>query len=490
MIRIETMKNILILFFVVLLTIRSQDRLEEIYNDGMEEDYLRHAQWSLYAAYASTGEELINISSEESLAPASGLKLLISAAALEILGDNFRFITKVYTDGEVDNEGKLMGNLYFTGSGDPTLGSTLVEGSRGLDELYADIAEKFNMLGIKSIEGDIAADDFYFDRDPIPGNWYWIDIGNYYGAQASALTIHDNLYYLYFQPGKNVGDPTKVLRTEPVIDGLRFENLITTGKRGSGDNGYIYAAPNQYNAVLRGTIPAGSKEFSIKGSIPDPPLFAVKFLKKTLNENNIEVRGSAVKSTRPPDYSEMTLLYTIESPPLKDIIYILNKRSNNLYTEQLLRTIARAKGKEGGLYEGIEVLEDFLDSLNIDRSAMQLYDGCGLSRSNMISSRILAELLMKMKSSKYFDTYYNSLAVAGDPKDIGFFSYYGSGTKVAKNARIKSGLIDRVRSHSGYINDSNGEMIAFSFIANNFKGRSSRIDKLHLKLLIALAELD
>ncbi len=453
-----------------------------------QKDFLKNAQWSLTALYVDNGEKLIDKNSEFSLAPASGLKLLTSAAALEILGSNFKFTTTLYYDGVIKN-GTLNGNIYIVGGGDPTLGSSLVAGSKDIDALMKEWYTALSSAGIKNITGNIAADDFLFDRNPIPDNWYWIDIGNYYGAQASALTIHENLYYLTFKPAEVVGKPAQVIRVEPPVKNLTFTNFMRTGKKGSGDNGYIYAAPNQYNAVLRGTIPAGVDEFTIKGAIPDPPLFAAQYFKDYLTSHGIEINGKAVKVDVKSEYKIDNKLASTISPELKNIVYIINKRSNNLLTEQLLRMIAVAKDKKGGVYEGIEVLGNFLSEKGISTDGLQLFDGCGLSRSNMITTRIMTDLLIYMTKSEVFNDYHNSLGVAGDPADPGFFSNWGKNTEIAFNARIKSGSIDRVRSHSGYVKDQNGRLIAFSFIANNFTGSARQVDKIHENILIELARL-
>ncbi len=101
---------------------------------------------------------------------------------------------------------------------------------------------------------------------------------------------------------------------------------------------------------------------------------------------------------------------------------------------------------------------------------------------------MMVELLELMKGRKSFEYYYSSLAIAGDKDDIGFFSNFGRGTVIEKNARIKSGLIKKVRSHSGYLQNRKGEWIAFSMIANNFNGNHKKIDTIHKKVLIMLAQ--
>lgn len=487
---IEQVKSVIIIALIFFLSshLIAQDAvLLEVVEKYKSQDILDHAQWSVYAAYTETGEVIIDYESEQSLAPASGLKVFTSSAALYYLGGDYQYQTRMYYDGDITGDGILNGDLYIVGGGDPTLASGLIDGLPTLDELMKEWITAIKGSGIKKITGSIIADDTFFDNSPIPDNWFWVDMGNYYGAGINGLTIHDNLYHLYFKPGNKVGDKAEVIKTIPEIDGLTFTNYMKTGEKGSGDNGYIYAAPKQFNAVLRGTIPAGVSQFSIKGSIPDPALFAAQYLKKKLHDANISVTGVAKRIEAERAYSDATFITVTKSPPLRDIVFIVNKRSNNLYTETLLRTIAKEEEGIGSNEKGTELVEKFLALHKINTDGLHLYDGCGLSRSNCITAKLMVQLLSMNTTMFYFDDFYNSLAVAGLKTDRGFFKNFGTGTVIENNARIKSGLIDRVRSHSGYVTDQSGRRIAFSMIANNHAGNFRKIDSIHKELMILLA---
>lgn len=486
--RITVVPLILFLFFF---NARAQTTsgLNDLVDSFASSEILQNAGWGVYAKYVDSGEEIITHNENLSLAPASGLKLFTTSAALYYLGSEHTFFTRLYYDGQLLDDGTLNGNIYIVGGGDPTLGSDQVKGSLALDKLIEQWITAVKNSGITSINGTIAADALLYEGLPIPDNWHWIDIGNYYGASSTALTINDNLYYLYFKPGKKTGETAEVLRTDPFVPGLTFTNYMLTGPKGSGDNGYIYCAPLQFNALLRGTVPAGYKEFSIKGSLPDPPLFAAQYLRSKLIDAGIPVLKNAVKLFEPVEYNEGSLISVIASPPIKDIIYVTNKRSNNLYTEMLLKAVALKQENYGSTSEGVVVLKKYLRELGVSTDGFHLSDGSGLSRSNAITAKMMVDLLAAVKQQPFFDDFYHSLAVAGDPNDLGFFKRYGKNTPVEKNARIKSGTIGGVRSHSGYIHDSNDRLIAFSFIANYYSGSMSKINAMHLQLLIALASL-
>ncbi|RPI67905.1 MAG: hypothetical protein EHM47_15180, partial [Ignavibacteriales bacterium] len=213
--------KILSLFIIVLNVSIYAQAINEIVSSIKSSEEFKNASWGIYAEFTDNGEVIINFDGYKSLAPASGLKIFTSSAALNYLGEDFRFTTDLYVKGNVSNEGTLDGDLIIRGGGDPTLGSVIVKGSLPLDTLMQVWSEAVKAAGIKKIDGSVISDDFLFDRVPLPDYYPWIDMGNYYGAGTSALTIHDNLYFLYFKPG-NPGEPAEILRTYPVIPKLSF----------------------------------------------------------------------------------------------------------------------------------------------------------------------------------------------------------------------------------------------------------------------------
>jgi D-alanyl-D-alanine carboxypeptidase/D-alanyl-D-alanine-endopeptidase (penicillin-binding protein 4) len=450
---------------------------------------LWRASWSVYAEYVDGGKTIISWNSNKNLIPASGMKLFTTAAALHILGEDFRFSTKIYYDGEINGQKTLKGNIYIVGGGDPTMASTLMKDMPDIDSVMNHFASKIRKIGIKKVNGAIIADDFLFDGNPLPDNWVWNDIGNYYGARSSALSIHDNLYFLRLKAGKFIGDNVTILEIEPKISNLTFNNHLKTAKRGSGDQAYIYCAPEQYKARLEGTIPFGASKFTIKGAMPDPALFFVNHLTTYLSRTGIVITHKAQKSTEKRSYNNSHLLGKIDSPPLSEIVYWINKRSINLFAEQLLKMISVQKGGDGNIKNAVNIIEEFLEDMGINIDGFQMDDGSGLSRTNTISTKMMVKLLSKMTHQPTFRSYYNSFSVAGNKNDDGVYKYFGKGTILQNNARLKSGTLYRIRSHSGYLKDKNGRLIAFSMIANNYDGSLNRIEKVHKKIMMMLAAL-
>jgi D-alanyl-D-alanine carboxypeptidase/D-alanyl-D-alanine-endopeptidase (penicillin-binding protein 4) len=201
------------------------------------------------------------------------------------------------------------------------------------------------------------------------------------------------------------------------------------------------------------------------------------------------VHGPGTDARSPVVWEGATLITQTQSPPLSDIIYMINKKSINLYTEHLLRAIGLQVSGEGSERAGIKAVLSFLDEQGIPTGGVHLYDGCGLAPADRITPQTMVGVLQYAARQPWFRQYYHSFAIAGDTADIGYFRHYGAGTRIQDNARIKSGLITDVRSLSGYIHDRKGRLIVFSFITNNHDGRARQVDELFRKVLVELAGL-
>ncbi|MBU2494133.1 MAG: D-alanyl-D-alanine carboxypeptidase/D-alanyl-D-alanine-endopeptidase [Bacteroidetes bacterium] len=485
-------KNFVIIFLLASSFVLSQtpNQISDKLKSFQQTETLKHAQFSVSAKYVESGEVIISYYGEKSLAPASNLKLFTTAAALEILGQNYKYETKLYYDGEIDNNGTLKGNIILSGGGDPTLGSKNFEDNPQMDSLLTLFVNAITQKGIKKINGSVIADNSRYDNVTIPGTWNWVDIGNYYGAQTSGLALNDNLYYIFFKPGKNVDDPAEVIKTEPEIPELIFVNNMKTGPAGSGDNGYIYNGPNSFEAELRGTIPQGFNEFSIKGSVPNPALLAAQLLNSSLNNSGILTNGKPNAVTESLDnYDESNLMMVISSPPLKDIVKIINKKSFNFYADMILKELGYKVYNEGSFNKGIKAVEDFFKKNGIDDGGLNIYDGSGLSRANMITANMMTDLLLHMTKTESYESFFNSLPVAGDTNDSGTLKNFGRNTVIEKKVFAKTGSIGGVRAHSGYIKSLSGKLIAFSIITNNYSGGSSGVNEIHKQVMIELAKM-
>lgn len=450
---------------------------------------LASAQWSARAIYTDTGDEIVEYNKNKSLSSASALKVLTTGVALEILGSDYRFPTRIYHDGRI-KDGVLYGNIYIYGAGDPMLASSMVK-TPSLTTLFARWTAAIKTKNIYQITGRIIGDESYFGHESVSPKWYWEDIGNYYAAPSKGLSVLDNSYKLFFDASGPIGSSVKMLKTDPVIPGLKIDvSNVKVGPRGSGDNAYIDCAPEASFASVRGAIGRTDEPFAIKGSIPNPALFTAQSFKDYLSKNGVKVSGRRPSVVKEPNtiYRRNRLIARHLSPPLKDAVFIINKLSNNFYAEQVLRTLG-AEQLNGGTWEkGVEVIKNFLKSNGIDTYGLAMYDGCGLSRSNFITATQLTEFLKIMTKKGSFNDFYFSLPVYDDEDDIVNFIQFGKSEELAKNMRVKTGSMRGIRSYCGYLKNSSGRMIAFAFIFNNYSEKPSEIASKVSALIIKLAQ--
>ena len=481
-------KNLLIaLFFLVILCGRISAGAPCKFRERASGPGLKNALWGLSVRDADTGEELISCDTTRNLIPASILKLFVTGAALDLVGPETKFKTRVYLDGKV-TKGVLSGNIYIRGGGDPSFGSGLIKGAPVAEAEFEKWRQALKAAGVSEIHGSVVADDSLFEGLPLPGSWAWEDVGNYYAAQPTALAINDNLYALYFKPGAKSGAPAEVLRSEPEIPGLRFINLMRTGPGGSGDNGYVFNFPGQYAATLRGTVPQGPDEFAIKGAIPDPALFAAQKFTDYLDTHGLKVGGKALKIKEGKDYGAAGFVAETEGAPLKNIVFATNKRSFNLYAEMLLRHLALAKGRPGTADNGINVLRDYMAENGVDVLELKLADASGLSRLNLVNAGDFTAFLSRVSKKNFFGIYLESLASPADPDTTGHIKKMGVNTKLEKFLKIKSGSLSGVRGYAGYLTTKNGKLLSFTSIINNYTAPAAEIDHLNEALLLELIE--
>jgi D-alanyl-D-alanine carboxypeptidase/D-alanyl-D-alanine-endopeptidase (penicillin-binding protein 4) len=427
------------LFFLFLLIFTKPVLAKDQYQYQIE-----HASVGAYAVNMRTGQVLIDEYSDMSLMPGSCIKLITTAAALELLGPESRFETHLQYDGTIQ-KGVLHGNLYIRGGGDPCLGSFRFVGWQKQTELWVEAIEK---LGIQTIEGSVIGDATAWEKALAVPTWCWEDLGNYYGAGACALTFHENLYSLVFKPGEKVGAKTAIVRLDPPASHFTIQSEVTTGPVGSGDRACIYGSEYSPLAFAYGTIPAGVSEFAIKGAIADPPAFCAQTLADALKERGIAIKGKALER------KNRTSFHTTYSPPLSEIVYWTNQKSINLYSEHLLKKMGQTLHHQGSTGAGIAAVTDFLASKNIDLQGLFIADGSGLSRKNILTAKQLVSLLVRMKSSPHFSLFLQSLP-----------------TKL-QHIRVKTGSFSPVRCYAGYAGD-----IAFALLVNHITDWQKALEK-------------
>jgi D-alanyl-D-alanine carboxypeptidase/D-alanyl-D-alanine-endopeptidase (penicillin-binding protein 4) len=426
---------------------------------------VRHGILSLYVADLKTGKTVYEHNDQIGLAAASSQKIFTSAASFELLGKDYRYKTNIGYDGSIQN-GVLNGNLYITGYGDPTLGSW-----RWYETKQEVVIEKILSVlqknKITTITGHVFMNDTAFSMQPIPGGWIWDDIGNYYGAGCWAINWHENQYDLQLEPGKKEGDPTQIIKTVPELKASELFNQITTGKKGSGDNGYIYLPPYSEIGFTQGTIPMGSGAFVISGSFPDGPRQFASDLQTAFAKANIKVSGQFKRFKKSEDKVTQQVLSTLLSPPMDSINYWFLKKSINLYGEALVKTIAFEKTGFGTTEKGVELVRNFWSERGIDKGAVNIIDGSGLSPQNRVTTEAEVKVLQYAKTRSWFSAFFNAL-----PEFNGM--------------KMKSGSIGGARAFAGYHTSKEGKQYAFSIIVNNYDGSAGEVVKKMYKVLDVL----
>jgi serine-type D-Ala-D-Ala carboxypeptidase/endopeptidase (penicillin-binding protein 4) len=444
---------------------------ESLLEQLLADSTMVHASVSLCIADADSGKTVLEYNSGQNLTPASVMKLLTSAVALELLGPQYTFKTVVgYTGTLNKRSGNLKGNIVIRGGGDPALGS------KYFSDHYVDFQDtwvtEIQKLGIKNIEGRVITDDSYYDFQPVPGKWLWEDIGNYYGAGAYGLSVFDNTYEIHL---KTSSDNSHLIIKEIDPKECRSElsnRLVITG---TSPEGYIFAAPYSVNGWLEGTVPANTEDFTLKASITDPPLVIAKMLNEKLRSTGITIseEPSATRVLQESKTDEVIPVTQTTSPPLVEIIEVLNHESVNLYAEHLIKELGKKFMNTGSTSAGVEVIQDFLKNAGIRTDGMYIVDGSGLSPVNSINSRELVNFLFYMKKSgRYFKEFYNSLPDAGKE---GTLKNYFRDPVFYSRLKAKSGSMTRVRSYAGYFTAISGKQMIFSIIINNFSDTSKNI---------------
>lgn len=457
--------------------------------------YMQGATFTFVAKDVQSGEVLYEHDSKREVTPASVLKTVTTATAIELLGEDFRFATTLQYDGYIE-EGILYGNLYIKGSGDPTLGSSHFAPRQShqisdRNEFISDWVAALREAGIRKITGSVISDESLFDTEGIAPKWVWEDMGSYFGAASYGLNVFDNIVRINLSTGSAGQRPT-IKTTVPAIPDLKFHNYLTTAQIAT-DSSYVIGAPFNMDRYLYGTVPASKTNYALRGDIPDPALFLARYLHKSLEESGISIDGTytchrimAEEGRWNP--GERQTLTTTYSPTLSQIIAIANQKSHNLYTDALLKTVGLSytptKGEVISSFgKGIKVVKKYWEDKGLSVSNLQMYDGSGLSVTDKVTAEFITDLLVYMATRSESSTaYFNSLPQCGVEGSVRNFL---RGSSLQGRSRLKSGGMSRVRCYAGYI-ERDGKQYAIALFANNYNCEGREITRALEKMLVAL----
>ncbi|KLT66385.1 D-alanyl-D-alanine carboxypeptidase [Pedobacter sp. BMA] len=438
--------------------------LEKAFNILLADDQARHAITSLCVLDANTGKTLFAKNEQIGLATASTLKTITAATAFSILGKDFQYQTTLAYTGSITG-GTLNGNLIIIGSGDPTLGSWRYQNKE--NNVLTQWVSAIKSAGITKIEGAIIGDDRIFGTQTTAEGWVWQDIGNYYGAGTSGLAWRENQFDIHLKPGTGTAEEVKIIKSVPQTPYIQIVNELKTGASGTGDRAYAFLPPYSNIAYLRGSWGMGIGKSGISVALPDPAYDCAYRLQDTLKRLGVSVSQEPTTSRlmslkKLPIPSVTQKISTITSPPLSEIAYWFLKKSINLYGESLLKTMALKSGKPATTAKGAETEINFWADKGIDKSALNIIDGSGLSPGDRITTSAMAAVLFQVQKETWFPDFYKALP-----------EYNGM--------KIKSGTINDVSAFAGYHTDASGNKYIVVININNYSG--SGINKKLFKVL-------
>ncbi|WP_298466875.1 D-alanyl-D-alanine carboxypeptidase/D-alanyl-D-alanine-endopeptidase [uncultured Psychrobacillus sp.] len=432
-------------------------------NTIMADNRMKNATSSITVRKASTGEIIYERNGNKGITPASSLKLLTGATALETLGEDFRFSTAVLTNGKV-SKGTLNGNLYLKGQGDPTL----------LKSHFDNFATGLSKQGIKHISGNLIGDDTWYDSVGLSSGIMAEDVPYYYAAPISALTLSPNGDFdagsviVEAKPTSN-GKAARVTLS-PNTNVLKVVNKSKTVPKGSKNTLKITREVGTNKVIITGNSPigtSGSKEWI---AVTDPTMYALDIFKRSLAEKGITL-GKSSKLVKGKTPATAKTLLTRKSQPLKDLIIPFMKLSNNVHAEILAKEMGKKVYGEGSWDAGLQVMRDYAFSVGIDTSQWKFEDASGLSYSNKITSRELSQLLYVIRKEPWYNTYYKSLPIAGS-KDryVGGTLRHRLGTApAAGNVMAKTGSLKNIKALAGYAKTKDGELLIFTVLTEDNK---------------------
>jgi D-alanyl-D-alanine carboxypeptidase/D-alanyl-D-alanine-endopeptidase (penicillin-binding protein 4) len=450
--------------------------------------------WGLLIVDAQSGERLYEQNADKYFVPASNMKLFTTALALAKLGPDYRFRTTLETHGTLLAEGTLTGALILAGRGDPNLSNRkfpfeLKEEFDGPPEkVLAELADALVAKGVKEISGDIVGDDSYFPRERYPSGWEIDDMVWQYGAAISAIVVDDNTVTLTLTPGERAGDPVQAAMA-PATPDFTVENEVVTSVADVKADLTLTRDPGANIVVVRGTLPAKATPRKLVLAIEEPAQHAATLLAGLLADRGVKISGKA-RAVHVPEMPAATaapraVLAEHVSVPLGDAVKLINKISQNLHSEMLLRAAAR----QNGLWSTPEDLEkfpeDFYAAAGIAPGDVVQTDGSGLSRRDMVTPRAIVALLKYAQEQPWFGAYYTSLPVAGED---GSLEDRLKSTAATGKIHAKTGSLEHVRTRSGYAETPGGRRLIFSFLSNNMGGKNHEATDALDGLCVAMIE--
>ena len=426
-----------------------------------------------------TGKLIYEQNSEKLMKPASNGKMYTGALALDRLGADYKIRTSFYTKSLPDRGGTINGDLIVYGRGDPSFSHRFNDGDyqKAIDQL----ADTLLKAGVKKIKGNLVGDESFFRGSRFGVGWSVDDLQYYYGAEVSALTLQENTVDLVFKPGAKAGDPL-LIETKPKTDYLKFVNRTKTVEKGGRRNVELYRPVDSNIVYVWGSMPVGDASMDDSVAVYNAPKWFISTLRDALKKRGVKISGTLQtkswleREVDPIDFTKLTEVAFTESKPMAEMVKNMMKPSQNLYAHLLLLQVAEkvrtAETKRMNSDDlGLAELKKFCSEAGIEKGAVLMEEGSGLSRGCLLKPAASVQLLKYMSKHKYAQEYYDSLPIAGVD---GTLKSRFKGSAAENNLRAKTGTIRYVNSISGYVTSKAGEKLVFSIMLNNYSGGDGR----------------
>jgi len=445
----------------------------------------RNAHWGIVIVDPQRGDTLYSRNAGKLFMPASNMKLLTGATALAQLGADFRFRTDFASNGSLVN-GSLRGDLVVVGRGDPTMsdaafGDAMKPLRAAADSLWA--------RGVREIAGAVVKGGDAFPDSTLGFGWAWDDLDYDYSAGVDELFFNEGFARVTVHAARTVGGQATV-RTAPA------RTVPQIGRVAVVTGGMMDPEARQPNSIawetdIRGARPSLNLSGFVKMrdsstvtvAIRNPSQAWLEAFAEALADRGIVVRGNVI-STPAADTAGLTHLFTLRSPPLRAILPLLEKPSQNQIAEIFYRTLGLEKAGAGTPDSGRRVVERQLAAWGADTAGHAVRDGSGLSRHDYVTPETVVRVLDAMRRHPDFTAFYGALPIAGVDGTIGARM---KGTPAQGNVHAKTGTVDKARSLSGYVTTADGRMLLFSFLCNNFTVPNSAVEAVQDAMLVRLA---
>lgn len=429
---------------------------------------LRFGRCGIVVADAATGADLLAIEADKLFMPASNMKLISGVVALYTLGTGFTYKTRLWASGDTD-KGVITGDLLLVGDGDPTFGGGAPANAMFV---FAPMVDALQRLGIQVVKGRVLGVDDCQCEEHVGAGWQWDYLQDDYAAQFSGLNFADNVTHVF------VGGDREGLRPHYRFEPMaRYAQLGSEARCGGRDSAWTFAvtrSPSGNMLMARGSVPADAPERDFAIAVDNPTRYAAQALATAVLEAKIHIAGGVFDADEvPATGGKRTEIAVVESEPLPDILAATLQPSQNLYAEQLWRTATQRCTGDSDTRACADFSKTVLAGLGVDVDGMQLADGSGLSRGNLVRPRQLVQLLLAVQRGELLRPIWQALPVAGDS---GTLRHRFTSGPARGHVRAKTGSIGGVACLSGYIERPGGKPpLVFAIMLNQFVGDGEAI---------------